>query len=299
MESKNVFVTIIGRANVGKSSLLNALVGEKIAMVSDKPQTTRTRISGVLTKGDIQYVFMDTPGVQYKTNNKLGEHMNNAVKQSVVDIDAIIFILDVSKKIGEQDKLIAERVKNTHSPVILLFNKTDLVDKKVVAEKIKEISELYDFSAIIPISAKNNDGVDLVLEEVSKYASDGPHYFPDDAITNQNERVLAAEIIREKLLILLSDEIPHGIAVTVEEMKERNDKDLLDITATIFCERESHKGIIIGKNGSMLKKIGTLAREELEEFFRIKVNLQCWIKVKEDWRNREGIIKNFGLDFRK
>lgn len=299
MESKNVFVTIIGRANVGKSSLLNALVGEKIAMVSDKPQTTRTRISGVLTKGDIQYVFMDTPGVQYKTKNKLGEHMNNAVKQSVVDIDAIIFIIDVSKKIGEQDKLIAERVKNTHSPVILLFNKTDLVDKKVVAEKIKEISELYDFSAIIPISAKNNDGVDLVLEEVSKYASDGPHYFPDDAITNQNERVLAAEIIREKLLILLSDEIPHGIAVTVEEMKERNDKDLLDITATIFCERESHKGIIIGKNGSMLKKIGTLAREELEEFFRIKVNLQCWIKVKEDWRNREGIIKNFGLDFRK
>lgn len=299
MESKNVFVTIIGRANVGKSSLLNALVGEKIAMVSDKPQTTRTRISGVLTKGDIQYVFMDTPGVQYKIKNKLGEHMNNAVKQSVVDIDAIIFIIDVSKKIGEQDKLIAERVKNTHSPVILLLNKTDLVDKKVVAEKIKEISELYDFSAIIPISAKNNDGVDLVLEEVSKYASDGPHYFPDDAITNQNERVLAAEIIREKLLILLSDEIPHGIAVTVEEMKERNDKDLLDITATIFCERESHKGIIIGKNGSMLKKIGTLAREELEEFFRIKVNLQCWIKVKEDWRNREGIIKNFGLDFRK
>lgn len=299
MGSKNIFVTIIGRANVGKSSLLNALVGEKIAMVSDKPQTTRTKISGVLTKGEIQYVFMDTPGIQYKTKNKLGEHMNNAVKQSVVDIDAVIFIIDVSKKIGEQDKLIAERIKNSRSPVILVLNKTDLVEKKVIAEKIKEISELYEFSAIIPISAKNSDGTDLVLEEVSKYANEGPHFFPDDAITNQNERVLAAEIIREKLLILLSDEIPHGIAVTVEEMKERNDKDLLDIQATIFCERDSHKGIIIGKNGSMLKKIGSLARMELEEFFRIKVNLQCWIKVKEDWRNREGIIKNFGLDFRK
>lgn len=297
MDTKIEFITIVGRANAGKSSLLNALVGEKIAMISAKPQTTRTRITGLVTKNETQYVFMDTPGVQ-KAKNKLGEHMNKTVKDSVTDVDLILMVADAAKNINDIDKSIIASFKKKDN-VILILNKIDLIsEKEQIAVKIAEFSALYDFNAIIPISVTENDGIDIVWEETKKYAVEGPHYFPDDSLTDQPERVLASEIIREKILNLMHDEVPHGIAVTVEEMKERVDRsgdDILDISAVIFCERESHKGMVIGKNGTMLKKIGQLAREDLENFFEIKVNLQCWVKVKEDWRNKEALIRNFGL----
>ncbi len=297
MDTKIEFITIVGRANAGKSSLLNALVGEKIAMISAKPQTTRTRITGLVTQNETQYVFMDTPGVQ-KAKNKLGEHMNKTVKDSVTDVDLILMVADAAKNIDDIDKSIIASFKKKDN-VILILNKIDLIsEKEQIAVKIAEFSALYNFNAIIPISVTENDGIDIVWEETKKYAVEGPHYFPDDSLTDQPERVLASEIIREKILNLMHDEVPHGIAVTVEEMKERVDRsgdDILDISAVIFCERESHKGMVIGKNGTMLKKIGQLAREDLENFFEIKVNLQCWVKVKEDWRNKEALIRNFGL----
>jgi GTP-binding protein Era len=282
---------------VGKSTLLNALVGEKIAMISAKPQTTRTRITGIVTEDETQYVFMDTPGVQ-KAKNKLGECMNKAVKDSAADVDLIVMVVDVTKKINDIERsIIAGFRKNTN--VILVINKIDLIeDKSSIALKIAEFSSLYDFRAVIPASIKENDGVDIIWDELKQFAVPGPHYFPDDSFTDQPERVLAAEIIREKILNLMHEEVPHGIAVTVESMSERTDssgEDILDISAVIFCERESHKGMVIGKKGAMLKKIGTLARNDLESFFEIKVNLQCWVKVKEDWRNSEAMIRSFGL----
>ncbi|MCH5193666.1 MAG: GTPase Era [Oscillospiraceae bacterium] len=298
MASEICFIAIVGRANAGKSSLLNALTGEKIAAVSGKPQTTRTRITGIVTEGETQYVFMDTPGV-HKARTKLGEHMNKAVKDSASDVDLILMVADVTRKISDTETDIIKSFGRGRS-VILVLNKIDLIkDKEQVAVKIAEYSSLYDFDSIVPISVIKNDGVDIVRGEVEKYVKEGPHYFPDDSFTDQPEKVLAAEIIREKILDLMSDEIPHGIAVTIEDMSERVDKsgeDILDISAVIYCERDSHKGMVIGKGGAMLKRIGQLAREDLERFFEIKVNLQCWVKVKEDWRNREGLIRNFGLD---
>lgn len=297
MDTKIEFITIVGCANAGKSSLLNALVGEKIAMVSNKPQTTRTRITGLVTKDETQYVFMDTPGV-HKAKNKLGEHMNKTVKESVTDVDLILMVVDASKKINDIDKDIINGFRKNDN-VVLLLNKIDIVkDKETIAAKISELAALYNFKAVIPISVLENDGIDIVWNEIKKYVVDGPHYFPDDSLTDQPERVLAGEIIREKILNLMHDEIPHGIAVTVEQMSERvnkNDEDILDISAVIYCERDSHKGMVIGKGGAMLKQIGKLARADLESFFEIKVNLQCWVKVKEDWRNKEGLIRNFGL----
>ena len=297
MDTKIEFITIVGCANAGKSSLLNALVGEKIAMVSNKPQTTRTRITGLVTEAETQYVFMDTPGV-HKAKNKLGEHMNKTVKDSVTDVDLILMVADVNKKVTDIDKDIIKGFRKNDN-VVLVLNKIDLVkDKENIALKIAEFSSLYDFKAIIPISVLQDDGIEIVWKEIKKYVVEGPHYFPDDSLTDQPERVLAGEIIREKILNLMHDEVPHGIAVTVEEMSERvnkNDEDILDISAVIYCERDSHKGMVIGKGGAMLKQIGKLAREDLESFFEIKVNLQCWVKVKEDWRNKEGLIRNFGL----
>lgn len=297
MDTKIEFITIVGRANAGKSSLFNALVGEKIAMISAKPQTTRTRITGIVTENETQYVFMDTPGVQ-KAKNKLGECMNKAVKDSVADVDLILMIADCTRNINDIDRgIIAGFGKKDR--VILILNKIDLIsEKEQIAEKIAEFSAMYDFETIIPISVKEDDGVDIVRGEIKKYAVEGPHYFPDDSFTDQPEKVIAAEIVREKILNLMHDEIPHGTAVVVEQMSERTDRggeDILDVSAVIYCEKDSHKGMIIGKGGAMLKKIGRYAREELEEFFRIKVNLQCWVKVKEDWRNKEALIRNFGL----
>ena len=297
-ESKSVFVTIVGRANAGKSSLLNKLVGEKIAAVSSKPQTTRTRITGVLTENGIQYVFLDTPGV-HKAHNKLGEHMLKAVSDSVSEGELILMMADSSKKPNESEKKLVQSFSKK-TKVILALNKTDLIkDKEKLLEVITEYSSLHDFSEVVPISVVQNDGLDIIMKILNENAVEGPHYFPDDKFTDQPEKVLMAEMIREKALLNLNEEVPHGIAVTIERLNERenrNGETILDIDATIFCERESHKGILIGKGGSMLRKIGSEARADLEDFFGIKVNLQCWVKVKEDWRNREGLIKNFGLE---
>lgn len=299
METRSVFVTIAGRANAGKSSLLNLLIGEKIAMVTDKPQTTRTKITGVLTKNELQYVFIDTPGI-HKAHNKLGEHMNKVVKDSVTGIDAVIYMADVTKKINQIDIDAIESLKRSDTPVILVLNKIDLVnDKNEVAVKIAEFSQMMDFRSVIPISVAENDGVDILMNEITELAVPAPHYFPDDSFTDQPEKVIMSEMIREKAMLLMHDEIPHGIAVTIETLDEsvtKSGEDILNISAVIYCERDSHKGMVIGKGGAMLRKIGQAAREELEDFFRIRVNLQLWVKVKEDWRNREGLIRNFGLN---
>lgn len=296
--TKNAFVTIIGRPNAGKSSLLNALVGEKIAAVSAKPQTTRTKITGVITKDETQYVFMDTPGM-HKSKNKLSEHMMKTVNESVADVDIAMFVADCTKKSSENERLLLNNLKSNRGKSILIINKIDLIDNKEDLIKIiADYSTLHDFDEVIPVSALTGDGLDIIMKILSKYAIDGPHYFPDDMLTDQPEKVIMAEIIREKALNNLNEEIPHGIAVTIESLKERDNRAgeaILDISAVIYCERDSHKGIVIGKNGSMLRKIGAESRIELEDFFQIKVNLQCWVKVKEGWRNREGIIKNFGL----
>lgn len=295
--TKSAFITILGRPNVGKSSLLNALIGEKIAAVSSKPQTTRIKITGVLTNGDTQFVFIDTPGI-LRERDKLASHMIKAIDSSVSSIDAVLLVVDAEKRAGEQEKALLRKIsKNT--PVVLIINKVDLFDNKEdLIPVIAEYASLGDFDAVIPVSALKKDGLDIILEQLKKYAAIGPHYFPDGKFTDQPERVIASEIIREKLLELLTDEVPHGIAIGVDTMSEHDSKDgetVLDIAATIYCERESHKGIIIGKKGSMLKRAGTLARKDLEKFFMIKTNLQLWVKVKEDWRNREALIKNFGL----
>ncbi len=293
--SRTAFVTIAGRTNAGKSSLLNAIVGEKIASVSSKPQTTRTRITGIRCIDDVQLVFFDTPGL-HRPVNKLSEHMLNTVRESVSDIDAVIFMADCTRRINQQELDLIKSLNDSKMPVILVLNKIDLLKSMdELAPVIADLTSKAKFQAVIPVSVLNGDGVDIVIDEIIKLSQESVHYFPEDMITDQPEKVLAAEMIREKLLQLLSDEVPHGIAVGVEEMKERDDKDILDISAVIYCERESHKGIVIGKGGAMLKKASTAARIELEEFFQIKVNLKCWVKVKEDWRNRENLIRSFGL----
>lgn len=293
--TKSAFISIVGKPNVGKSSLLNKLLGEKIAIVTDKPQTTRTQITGVLTKGETQFVFIDTPGF-HKPKTKLSNSMIKAVSSSIKDVECILMLVEPSGKLTEAELELIQSIKNSKIPSVLIINKIDLVpNKELLIKRINEITELHKFDAVIPISVLRNDGIAAVFAEIEKYAQEGNHFFPDDTLTDQPERVIVAEIIREKLLLNLHQEIPHGTAVVIEKMREREDKELMDIDAMIYCEKDSHKGMIIGKNGTVLKRIASSARLDIEEFLGVKINLQCWIKVREDWRNKESMIRNFGL----
>lgn len=301
METKTAFVAIVGCPNVGKSSLLNRMLGQKVAIVSAKPQTTRTRIMGVLTQDETQLVFTDTPGY-HRPKNKLGEKMVKAVIDGIDGVDAALLVVEPEKD-GEEvlrpaEEELLKKIKREGIPCVLVINKIDTVaEKENLAVRIAELMQLHDFAAVVPTSAVKGEGVDEVIEELTRLAQESPHFFPDDALTDQPERVIAAEIIREKMLRLLDREVPHGIAVSIEQMHEREDgSGIVDIDATIYCEKESHKGIVIGKKGAMLKKISTYAREDMEKFFDCHINLQCWVKVREGWRDREGLIHNFGLD---
>lgn len=294
--TKTAFIAIVGCPNVGKSSILNRLLGQKIAIVSDKPQTTRTKIMGVLTEGDTQLVFTDTPGF-HRPRTKLGEKMVQAVSDSVSGVDACLFVVEPEGELRPAELELIEKFKKLKMPVILAINKVDtLPDKEVLMARILELSKTYDFEAVVPVSALRGINMDELLSEMKKLAEESVFFFPEDTLTDQPERVIAAEIIREKLLRNLDREIPHGVAVSIEKMREREDSDIMDIEAVIYCEKDSHKGIIIGKNGAMLKRISTRAREDMEKFFQCHINLHCWVKVKEGWRNREGLIHNFGLD---
>lgn len=295
-QRKTAFIAIVGKPNVGKSSILNKLLGQKVAIVSSRPQTTRTKIMGVFTEDNTQLVFTDTPGF-HKPKTKLGEKMIQAVDDSIGGVDACLFVAEVKGEIKPTELELLQKLKSERIPVILAINKIDMLgDKQEMMSRILELTQLFEFEAVVPVSARDGDGMEALKGELMKLAQESEFFFPEDTLTDQPERVLAAEMIREKLLHRLNEEIPHGIAVSIEKLREREDKPILDIEAVIYCERESHKGIIIGKKGAMLKEISTNARHELEKFFDCKVNLQCWVKVKEDWRNREGLIHNFGLD---
>ncbi len=292
---KSAFIAIVGRPNVGKSSILNRLLGQKIAIVSSKPQTTRNRITGVLTDGEYQLVFFDTPGM-HKPKNSLGKYMVRSVNESVGGVDCCMLVVEAGKKPGKTELDLIEKFKTLDMPAILAINKIDMLpDKEVLMKQILAYSNLYNFDAVVPVSAQDGSGTDELLDELKKQSSEGGHYFDDDTLTDQPERVIAAEIIREKILRLCDKEIPHGTAVVIEKMKTR-ENGILDIDATIFCERDTHKRILIGKNGSMLKKISTYARQDIERFFDCKVFLQSWVKVKEDWRNRAQLLQNFGYN---
>lgn len=292
---KSAFIAIVGRPNVGKSSILNRLLGQKIAIVSSKPQTTRNRITGVLTDGEYQLVFFDTPGM-HKPKNSLGKYMVRSVNESVGGVDCCMLVVEAGREPGTTEFSLIEKFKALEMPAILAINKIDMLrEKDALMKQILEYTQLYNFEAVVPVSAQDGSGMNELLDELKNRSSEGGHYFDDDTLTDQPERVIAAEIIREKILRLCDKEIPHGTAVVIEKMKTR-DNGILDIEATIFCERDTHKRIIIGKGGVMLKKISTFARQDIENFFDCKVFLQTWVKVKEDWRNRAQILQNFGFD---
>lgn len=293
---KSAFIAIVGRPNVGKSSLLNYILGAKVAIVSSKPQTTRTRITGVLTEDDVQLVFVDTPGM-HKPKNNLGKYMVRSVSESVNGVDCCLLVVEADKEPGPVEIRLIEKFKSMEMPAILAINKIDtLKEKDVLMKQILKYSSLYNFEAVVPVCAVDGNGVSELKDELKKQSMDGGFFFDDDTLTDQPERVLASEMIREKILRLCDKEIPHGIAVVIEKMRMRENKDILDIDATIYCERETHKRILIGKNGSMLKKISTFSRQDMENFFGCKVFLQTWIKVKENWRNSVQMMRNFGYD---
>jgi GTP-binding protein Era len=292
---KSAFVAIVGRPNVGKSSILNRILGQKIAIVSSKPQTTRNRITGVLTEGEYQLVFFDTPGM-HKPKNSLGKYMVRSVNESVGGVDCCMLVVEAGKEPTQTELSLIEKFKALDMPAILAINKIDMLkEKEELMKQILSYSQLYTFDAVVPVSAQDGNGMNELLDELKNQASEGGHFFDEDTLTDQPERVIVAEIIREKILRLCDKEIPHGTAVVIEKMKTR-ENGILDIEATIFCERDTHKRILIGKSGAMLKKISTYARQDIENFFDCKVFLQTWIKVKEDWRNRAQILQNFGFD---
>ena len=293
--TKSVMITICGRPNVGKSTLVNTLVGEKIAIVSSKPQTTRNRIIGIVNDGDTQLVLLDTPGF-IKPRNRLGDYMVNVVKESVADVDCVLFLVEPVEEVGPGERALIEQLKNCGAPVILVINKIATVNnKEKLLATIAAYSSEYDFAAVVPISAMKKQGIKDLLEEAEKFAVEGPQLFPDDMITDQPERQICAELIREKLLRCMDKEVPHGTAVEITKFKERDD-GIIEIDATIYTEKAGHKGIIIGKNGAMLKKIGELARTDMEKFLDAKVFLQTWVKVKENWRDSEVQLRNFGFN---
>ena len=292
MKTKTAMITIAGRPNVGKSTLTNYLVGEKIAIVSNKPQTTRNRICGIVTRGATQFVFVDTPGF-HKPRTKLGDYMVNITKESIADVDLTILVVEPVASVGAQEEALIEQLKGKKSPVVLAINKIDTVEKESLLEVIAAYSAAMDFEAIIPISAKNGDGVEALLEVCDKYAVESPFLFPEDSTTDQPERQVMAEIIREKLLWCLDREVPHGTAVEITKFTER-ENGIIDLDATIYCEKNSHKGIIIGKQGAMLKKISSMARTDCEKFMGTRVYLTTWVKVKENWRDSDFLVRNFG-----
>ena len=293
--SKSIFIALVGKPNVGKSSLMNLVLGEKIAIVTQKPQTTRTSITGILTKGPTQFVFMDTPGI-HTPKTKLGERMVKTSTKAIADVDLAVMLFEPYNEFNEAELALIENIKKARIPAIAVLNKKDTIKKEADAqEQCEKIRQLGVFDDVMVISARENTGVDELMAKIDSYAMEGPHYFEDDAVTNMPEKVIVAEIVREKLLLNMRDEIPHGTNVEVESFKERRDKNLIDISVVIYCERKSHKGMIIGKQGTMLKKIGSQARADIEAFLSAKVNMQCWVKVKEDWRDSNYILNDFGF----